>query len=388
MKKYIKSVVVLTLICAVVSALMAVTNYFTAPIIAKNEASASNEALLVVFPNGESFEEIDLTKYQLPASIKAAYKEKSGGYVFQMEVSGYSSGMVIMCGIDANGNVIGAVCLSSGETLGHEKTYGETVKGASIDTIDAVATVAGATKTSEGYKGAIKDALNAFAILNGGSVDLRTEEEKFNDELSATLPQADGKFTKWFMVEKLEGVSAVYVADNGNGAVYIVDDKMIAVGKDGKVISTVSDEERQIVETAAAIVASSVVEEIDLSQYEDMPRNILKAYKTESGNYVFDIRASGYSIEHSYGPGGDYIYITVSLTEDGEIIDCLTTKQSESKGIGDACADEDYYGQYDGKTEDTYTEVDAISGATITSNGYNKAIGNVFKAMKILKGDA
>jgi Na+-transporting NADH:ubiquinone oxidoreductase subunit NqrC len=192
------------------------------------------------------------------------------------------------------------------------------------------------------------------------------------------------------MTEKLEGVSAVYVADNGEGAVYIVDDKMVAVDKDGQVVSAVSDDVKQIVETAAVLVSESSMEEIDLTQYENVPKNILKAYKTASGNYVFDIRASGYGINApSYAhASGEYIYITVSITADGVIIDCLTTAQSESTGIGDACANEDFYGQFDGKTEENYADVDAISGATITSDGYKKAIGNVFKALKILEGDA
>lgn len=389
-KKSLKSIVALTLIIAVVSALMAVTNYFTAPIITENENASANEALLVVYPNGEGFEAVDLTQYELPDSIKAAYSEKNGGYVFQMEVNGYSSGMVIMCGIDAEGNVVGATCLSSSETLGEEKTYGDKVIGTSLDTIDGVATVAGATKTTAGYKTAVKDALNAFVILNGGSVDLRSEEEILNDSLSTALPQAEGKFTKWFMTEKLEGVSAVYVADNGAGAVYVVDDNMIAVSEDGKVVSETTADVKTTVEAAAKLVAKASTKEIDLTKYEDMPKGILKAYKTNTGNYLFEIRASGFGINgDSYShPSGEYIYITVSVTADGEIIDCLTTAQSESKGYGDACAEEEFYGQFAGKTEETYKDIDGISGATVTTNGYKKAISRVFEALSILKGDA
>lgn len=389
-KKYLKSIISLTLIIAVVTALMAVTNYFTAPIIAENESASANEALLVVYPNGEGFEAVDITQYELPDSVRAAYSEKTGGYVFQMEVTGYSSGMMVMCGIDAEGNVVGATCLASSETLGEEKIYGDKVVGTNLDTIDGVATVAGATKTTSAYKTAVKDALNAFVILNGGSVDLRSEEEILNDSLSAVLPQAEGKFTKWFMIEKLDGVSAVYIADNGTGAVYVVDENMIAVGEDGKVISEATDDVKATVEAAAKLVAKANTKEIDLEKYEDMPKGILKAHKTNTGNYVFEVRASGFGINgDAYShPSGEYIYITVSVTADGEIIDCLTTAQSESKGYGDACANEDFYGQFDGKTEETYKDIDGISGATVTTNGYKKAIGRVFEALSLLKGDA
>ena len=45
MKSQIKTVVSLTVICAVVAVLLAVTNYITAPIIKKNEAAQVSGAL-------------------------------------------------------------------------------------------------------------------------------------------------------------------------------------------------------------------------------------------------------------------------------------------------------------------------------------------------------
>ena len=56
------------------------------------------------------------------------------------------------------------------------------------DGVEAVDTISGATKTTAAYKNAMKDALNAAIILGGGEVDIRTEEEILNDNLSAALP--------------------------------------------------------------------------------------------------------------------------------------------------------------------------------------------------------
>ena len=55
MNKYLKSIIALTVICAVMGLALAATNRLTAPIIAKNESSAANEALLIVMPDGEAF---------------------------------------------------------------------------------------------------------------------------------------------------------------------------------------------------------------------------------------------------------------------------------------------------------------------------------------------
>ena len=56
MKNYIKTIVSLTVICAVIAALLALGNSITAPIIEKNQASAANDSLKVVMPDGEEFQ--------------------------------------------------------------------------------------------------------------------------------------------------------------------------------------------------------------------------------------------------------------------------------------------------------------------------------------------
>lgn len=168
MKTQIKTVVALVAICAVVAVMMAATNYITAPLIKKNEELAVNEALRQVMPEGEDFEKIDIGALSLPETIVEAYSEKGGGYVFKLNTTGYSSGLVIMCGVGVDGKVSGAVCLASTETLGYEKTYGDVIKGVSAQSVDSVDVVSGATKTTAAYKNAVKDALLAFETLGGG----------------------------------------------------------------------------------------------------------------------------------------------------------------------------------------------------------------------------
>ena len=223
MKKQLKSVIVLLCICSIIAVLLALTNSFTAPIIEESKKAAANEALLVVMPEGKGFSEVDLSAYTLPATVVKAYKEANGrGYVFELETTGYGSGFRIMCGVSAEGIVTGAVCLSSNETLGHEKTYGDNFKGKDADAVSKVDTISSATKTTAAYRQAVTDALNSAIILGGGSVDIRTEEEILRDNLTAALPAGEGKFTRLFITEVLDGVSAVYVADNGKGMVLVM----------------------------------------------------------------------------------------------------------------------------------------------------------------------
>ena len=383
MKKQIKSTLVLVSICAVMAILLALTNSITAPIIQKNRDAAANKALLVVMPNGEGFEKLeDLSAYTLPSTVTEVYKEKNGGYVVTLTTTGYGSDMVIMCGVDANGTVSGAVCLSSNETLGHEKNFGEKFTGKDAAGVDAVDTIAGATKTTAAYKNAIKDAINTAIILGGGEVDIRDEAQILLDNLSAALPAAERKFQKPFIAEVIEGIDAIYEATNKKGWVYVIGEEFIAVDENGNTSN-------QTVAAAHAILSASVTEDLDLTAYTDLPTQLISAKKTATGNYILEVKGAGYGINggNSYHPAsGKYIVVRLSMTADGRIIDTLTVSQEESKGFGDACADEKFYGQFDGKTEANYTEIDAISGATMTTNGYLKAIENAYKALKILKG--
>lgn len=388
--KYFKSVIALTAICAVISILLAVTNEITAPIIEKNASAAANEALLVVYPDGGDFTQVDISTFELPETVTDAYQASNGGYVIKLLTSGYGANMVLMCGIDGAGTVTGATCLSSSETLGYEKTYGDSLAGKTVADIDAVETISGATMTTSGYKNAVKDALNATIILGGGSVDIRSEEEILNDNLSEALPSAEGKFVSWFMTESLENVDAVYEAENGAGYVLVSGEEFIAIDNSGAVLSAVADDVKATMEANAQLILNSSLTEIDISGYSDMPSQVKKVYKTASGNYVFELGANGFGIngDHYYNPSGKQIEIKASATSDGKIIAVLTTAQYETDKIGSACADVSFYTQFNGKTEADYSEIEAISGATITTNGYKTAISKVFEAVKILEGVA
>ena len=383
--KNIKSVISLTAICAVIAILLSLTNYITAPIIEKQENAAVNDALAVVLPDGKDFEQLDISAYELPETIIEVYVSKDAGHVFKMSTSGYASGLVLMCGIDTKGNVVGATCIASSETNGVENDYGSKVIGATAETIETVDTVSGSTKTSLGYRNAVKDALNALIIINGGTVDLRSEEEILKDNLNTALPDAQGEFTNIFLTEETEKITSAYKADNGTGYVFVVESEIfVATDNNGEVIS----ETNQEISNEAKKIINSSLTEINISKLSDIPQ-IKKAFRTPSGNFVFEIDAAGYGINggNQWHPAsGEPISIKVSATNDGKIISCVTVSQKETDGIGSACADASFYTQFNGKDKTNYTEIDAISGATITTDGYKNGVAKVFEAIEILKG--
>ena len=388
MKTTIKNLSVFVSICVVITLLLSLTNSFTAPIIEKNQAAAANQALLEVMPNGSGFELVDLSTYTLPATVTEVQKETSGqGHVITLTTAGYGTDMVIMCGVDASGVVTGAVCLSSNETLGEEKTYGANFSGKDAAAVEAVDTVSGVTKTTAAYKSAIQDALNTAIILGGGSVDIRTDEQILADNLAAALPAGDS-FEKLFLVEIIENVDAVYQAANGAGYVFVQGEQFVGVSADGTVLTEGAD---AALSEAVALIQGTTFEDIDISAYPDLEKYLVSAKKTASGNLVLETKGAGYGIKggDEYHPAsGEYIIVRVALSPDGQIIDCLTVSQAETANLGDACASESFYGQFVGKTEADYTEIDAISGATLTTDGYKQAIERAYLAFHAMNGGA
>ena len=166
MKTGVKNTLVLVCICAVMALILAVTNFVTAPVIAKNQAKATQKALQKVMPAGQNFVSVAVED-ALPDTVTEVYTEVGGGYVFKLKTKGYGSDFIIMCGVDANGIVTGAICLSSNETLGKEKDFGNRFTGLDGVGVSATDTVAGATKTTAAYRAAVADAVSAAAMLRG-----------------------------------------------------------------------------------------------------------------------------------------------------------------------------------------------------------------------------
>lgn len=387
MKQHLKTVLSLSVICAVIAILLALTNSITAPIIAKQESAATQGALKEVLPNGEDFKEIDISKYKFPSTVIEAYSEKNGGCVFKLETTGYSSGLVIMCGISPDGTVAGAVCIASGETNGAEKTYGEKVKGKTAENIDTVDTVSGSTLTSNAYKGAVKDALNAFKIFGGEAVDIRTDAEILAEGLNTALPEAKGNFTVYYMKDTV----SVYEGADNTGYVFRVNDVFIPTDINGNILSEPDEATFNTVTTLASKILESKLTAIDKTKYPNIKNNIDEIRTTPDGGYRFKLRAEGYGIlgkGSKYHPiSGEFIRITAFVSANGEIISCVTSAQGETENIGSICETPDFYTQFSGKNESNYNDIDAISGATITTDGYKAAIGTIFETIKILKGE-
>lgn len=112
-------------------------------------------------------------------------------------------------------------------------------------------------------------------------------------------------------------------------------------------------------------------------EIENLPDRVTEIYTANNGSgYVFMLTTKGY--------GGD-MKLICGMKADGTIEQCKTLSHAETSGLGSKTAEDPYRNQYCGKNSDTLSEVDAITGATISSTAYKNAIEDAFKAYDMVK---
>ena len=398
--------IVLSAICLIVALILALINSVTAPIIKEAQNQAANAALIEVLPEGKNFSEISLDE-NYPASITKGYKA-DGGFVFQANVTGKSSGLIIMIGIDTEGKIVATKVIAEQETDSYDVNVFPLVSGTdgaykdmTLDSFEPFL-VSGATLTSKAYGEAIKAALQAFAIANGGEVDIRTPEQIIQDSCNTALGTTDVKFNKWFATEVLVGIDAVYEAQDGSGRVFVIGESFVGVKTDGTIVGDVADPETVL--TANETVSVSTLTELTALPEGVKTKTVKKVFVTNTGNYIFELEAQGYDVLMGYGQNIP-IKIKLAISADGKIIDCVTVSHNESKGYGDVCATDEYYDQFIGassseinvsvKEPDLHADLIApecddigvIASATFTTYGYQKAIKTAFEAFELINSE-
>ena len=174
----IKPVIVLTVIALICSALLAVTNNVTAPIIAENERITTLNAYAQVLkgvddPN--TLEEIDVTAENVAAAVKTA----DGQIAIKSTASGYDGGVITtILGFDADGNIQGIYSDCSTQTAGmgskcDDESFTSQFVGLSaaneLTLNQDVQQVSGCTVSSKAFVAAVNAAIDCFNEVKGAA---------------------------------------------------------------------------------------------------------------------------------------------------------------------------------------------------------------------------
>lgn len=173
----------LLLICAVVTALLGLTNSVTAPKIEQLAAETEAAAKQAVLTDAASFS--DEMQIEKDGNVYTYYEGLAAdgscaGFVFRTSAKGYGGDIAVMVGIGTDGTVAGVNILSISETaglgmnaknesflsqfLGKSGTIGVLKNGSSETEIQALT---GATITSKAMASAVNQALDLYKEVGG-----------------------------------------------------------------------------------------------------------------------------------------------------------------------------------------------------------------------------
>ena len=168
-ESFFRPVIVLAAICLVASALLALTNSATAPIIKAAEEKRAQETRLALLPEATQFTEIECDIDR----ITGVYKDDGGsGYIITVDGTGYKGDLPVTVGIDSDGVITGISVDASGETAGvgaktGSSDFTDRFKGLS-GSADEVDVITGASVSSRGVKNAVNLALETYETVKEG----------------------------------------------------------------------------------------------------------------------------------------------------------------------------------------------------------------------------
>ena len=165
-------VIVLVCICFVASFMLAGVYGLTKPVIDDLTERTNNEARMAVLPTADGFTEA--TGIELPKGVKDAYVAKNGaGIVCRTSFNGFGGAVILMIGIDGNGEITGIQKLEASETPGIGSnaltdTYLAQFTGKT--NAEAVDFFSGATFTSKAVRNGVNSAVETFKAVKAAGL--------------------------------------------------------------------------------------------------------------------------------------------------------------------------------------------------------------------------
>lgn len=171
-KEFVVPAAVLTVICLVVSAVLAGTYQVTEPVIEAAKRAEADASRVVVLPSGKNFEEVSIGGLK---NIVDAYVAGNGeGYVITGTAKGYGGDLQVMAGIDKNGKIAGVKLMDNNETQGIGSKTGEDAYTSQYigkdSSLDGVTAISGASISSKAFESAVGSIYTAYDALVSGNV--------------------------------------------------------------------------------------------------------------------------------------------------------------------------------------------------------------------------
>lgn len=251
-----KSLVALLVMALLSSVVLIFADTQLSPIINENAIAQDRAQLVRIFPDADTFSAVDLPEDA--GSLQRLFLAEGHGYIYFVENPGYAAPVGFIVGLDLEGNIVGYEVTELNDTEGigtriKDPGFVDSIVGRT--SVDAFATIAGATVTSQAVTRGLEDVKAHYNDMMG-----------IEDDGSAVVPEPDPDETPALRPIELGGsiplereVSAnrmgevVDVEADGNIVTYTVNAPGYSItdgGYDGakpNVVKVVLDVEAQVI---------------------------------------------------------------------------------------------------------------------------------------------
>jgi len=387
-KKFFRDLVPLVAICLVAALLLAVFNMITKGPIAENAERAAQETRSRLLSAAVTFEAVELDEGSAMDSCFEGFDAngESVGYVVETTVGGYAGEIVVTIGLDSD-NVITGINVGGdnfSETAGlgakakeasfTDQFIGETVpltlqKGTSGLQDGVIDAISGATITSTAVNGGVNSAGKFIMDLSGGGASPNTASvQGFAGPVAVTLSLDDaGAITEITIGDAFFNETPGY----GAGAL----EESFQAQFIGKVPPLTLDDIDAI--AGATITSNAVVNAVNQVQAQLSGAAPVSAPAEE----IAPVPAASENAQKASAQGfAGAVAVAVDLDENGAITAITIGDESfaETPGFGAKAQEDAFKTQFIGKTLPIAAEdVDAITGATITTNAVIEALNSL-----------
>ncbi len=385
MKKLFRDLVPLVGICLVAALLLAVFNLITEGPIAENAVRAAQETRTRLLSAAVTFEQVELEEGSAMDSCYEGFDAngESVGYVVETTVGGYAGEIVVTVGLDAD-NVITGINVGGdnfSETAGlgakaKEASFTDQFIGESVPLSLAKGTtglqdgiidaISGATITSTAVNGGVNSAGKFVMDMSGDGASPNTASvQGFAGPVAVTLSLDDaGAITEITIGDAFFNETPGY----GAGAL----EEAFQAQFIGKVPPLTLADIDQI--AGATITSNAVVDAVNQVQAQLSGAAPVSAPAEE----IAPVPAAGENAKTASAQGfAGPVAVAVDLDENGAItaITIGDASFAETAGFGAKAQEDAFKAQFIGKTLPlTIDDIDAITGATITSKAVVEAL--------------
>lgn len=399
-KKSLRDLCLLVVICLVAALALAITNQLTEGPIQQNIILAAEQTRIQMLPAAATFTEVELSEGSDMNSCFEGYDADNNlvGYVIQTTVNGYSGEVDVTMGLDAESKIVGVNVggANFSETAGlgalaKEPAFTDQYIGKSApitlvkvsdpkgdNTVDAIS---GATRTSAAVNGGINLAGKYIADLAGGGSLNTASANGFAGPVAVTIELDDAS-----------AISAITIGDEYFNETEGYGKAALDESFYGQFIGMTPPLELSDIDaiSGATVTSTAVVNALNLAYGQltgeeapaaDVTEDISAEEETTAQDIdavLFDdgwrATAQGYA-----GP----VTIMLALDENLKItaMQVGSTDFAETPGFGAKSLDDEFMNQFLDKTLPiTLDDIDAIAGATITTNAVLSAIDGIYTA--------